>query len=142
MARRSKRNPDPDDLYEDDRDSWPYHWTVGPIPPDFVGPGTNRRNPRKTRRSSAKQVAWREKFGQITRMAREIFKARGCDYGSAFREARAQIEGSRAAANPYFSPYEYITWDQSSPWSDSPEPFGANSWPPVSRRNGKKSRRR
>lgn len=142
MARRSKRNPD---MYMDE-ESWPFQWTMGPYGPGLAEPGPGRRNPRKTRKSSSKQMAWRQKFGEITRMAREIFKARGCDYGDAFREARARIEGGqRAAANPYGdhddSEFQFVTWDQESPWAWSPEPFGPNSWPPVGRRNGRKGRR-
>jgi len=132
-----KQSPWPVGIFQ--QNDW-YYYSDDAFPPDRSVP-VNRRNPRrkgKGRKTSAKQAAWRKKFGDITRLAREIQIERDCRYGDAFREARQRIEGgSRGNPGRYASSNDQrVSWPRYDEYQQVWGAYGPSvAQPPVNRRN-------
>jgi len=86
-------------------DDWhDYQYFDGPYLDNHRAPPAARRNRkrRKKKTKSAKALAWQKEFGQISKLASILQKQRGCSYKVAWDEARGQLSGGRAAANPWY----------------------------------------
>ena len=120
-----------------------------------------RRNKKRRgkRKTTAKQRAWQQEFGQISKLASQIQKQRGCSYKQAWDEARGQGGGRRAAANPWYfgrgrgggpagsnlylpdtTQVRPALVPAAHPWDDETEIFSALEPGPYTRRNPKKRR--
>jgi hypothetical protein len=102
---------------------------------------------------STKAAAWRKKFGLIGRRASVIQVQRGCSWGDAWRQAKAEVEagaGGAARANPWYNDNLYLpdetevrqalvpSWQED--WSDSTMIESALVPGPYTRSNPRNSR--
>jgi len=124
-----------------------YMWASGKA--EAYGAKKNRRR----RKTTARQRAWQQEFGQISKLASRIQKQRGCSYKQAWDEARGQV-GGRAAANPWYfgrgrgggpagsnlylpdtTQVRPALVPAAHPWDDGTEIFSALEPGPYTRRN-------
>lgn len=95
------------DIYSFDGENDPYGTYDGPFGERAFNP-VNRRNPRHNPKLAAPlyhapaDSSWRQQFGQIASLAREIQKRDGCSQKEAFANARLILEsqGAAAVSNP------------------------------------------